>query len=65
MKDDDLVTMSEAADGLGMSNQKLHMRRARNENTFPAPKVEGRTARLYSMDELRKWNEQYEKWRNR
>jgi predicted DNA-binding transcriptional regulator AlpA len=60
---DDLVTIGEAADELGMIRQTLYMRAVRNPVSFPAPVVEGRTVRLYSMREVARWNEGYEKRR--
>lgn len=51
----DLVTLAEAARELGMTNANLHRLRAEHDD-FPPPLVEGRTARLYSLEQLTTWN---------
>lgn len=53
--DDDLVTIAEAARELDMTNANLHRLRDTHPD-FPRPEVAGRTARLYSMRKIARWN---------
>ena len=54
LRDNDLVTLSEAAPILGCSHQSLYQRHQRG--TVPVrPRVIGRTVVLYSLADLTAW----------